>query len=403
MLEIWNSSAVQEIRRGLNQGYAPFCLNCGLKRPLRNDEAPQRRGVIQDCLPRIFLEPTVVCNLNCRGAVCSKDSKILASRSRHYFPRDELLPMLVPVGKQLIRIDFFNYGDPFCHPEAVSMLKDIKASFPGIYLYTSTNGLLLTDEKMVGLIRSGLDEITFSVDGADQKTYERYRRNGQFPRVLAIMRRFMELRRQDGAETPFVNWRYILFRWNDSSRQMNKARRLARKIGLDRLTWEITDHPEDAFSRKFFPGTRGWERIRFEIWDTSQIGSAIKGNRFIARFTDIPQSIRMKVGEAAAVDVAVQNRGGALWPERTRTGRRMVRLGAQLYSIEGNRLDLNYSRAFLPMALSGGKTGVIRIELPPLPGAGEYQLKWDMVSEGNDWFENGGSPVAWTRLKCLPE
>ena len=42
----------------------------------------------------------------------------------------------------------------------------------------------------------------------------------------------------------------------------------------------------------------------------------------------------------------------------------------------------------------GDRTNV-PIELPAVNECGEYWLKFDMVSEGVDWFENGGSPVVW--------
>jgi hypothetical protein len=48
-----------------------------------------------------------------------------------------------------------------------------------------------------------------------------------------------------------------------------RAREMAAEIGVDRLTWEITDHPEDAFSRRFVPGSSDYERIKYEIWDTN--------------------------------------------------------------------------------------------------------------------------------------
>ena len=35
--------------------------------------------------------------------------------------------------------------------------------------------------------------------------------------------------------------------------EMNLARLRAVELGVDRLTWEITDHPESAFSRRFVP------------------------------------------------------------------------------------------------------------------------------------------------------
>ena len=81
---------------------------------------------------------------------------------------------------------------------------------------------------------------------------------------------------------PFLNWRYILFNWNDSDEEMDRARRLAAEIGVDRLCWEITDHPEDAFSRRFVPGSPELEAIRREIWDDNNLGNAIPGRHAAA-------------------------------------------------------------------------------------------------------------------------
>ena len=76
---------------------------------------------------------------------------------------------------------------------------------------------------------------------------------------------------------PFLNWRYILFTWNDSDQEMNLARTQAADIGVDRLCWEITDHPEHAYSRRFAPGTGDHAAIRHEIWDDNNLGNAIPG------------------------------------------------------------------------------------------------------------------------------
>src|ERR671921_48720 len=71
-------------------------------------------------------------------------------------------------GASLVRIDFFNYGEAFLHKRAVEMCEYIKSRFPQIYLYTSTNGLALNEEKARRLVHSGIDEVTFSIDGASQ-------------------------------------------------------------------------------------------------------------------------------------------------------------------------------------------------------------------------------------------
>jgi hypothetical protein len=397
--EIWNSKKVKEIRKGLNSGYSPFCLDCGLKKFLKKEEEIPVRPVHLKVLPRIFLEPTVLCNLSCFKAVCNHESGIVNTRERKMFPLDEFKSVIDEVGEHLIRLDFFNYGDSFVHPQAVEMIEYIKNKYPHIYLYTTTNGLMLDDEKIKRIIDSGLDEFTFSVDGPDHETYVRYRQLGDFKKVLKIMSKFVKERNQLGREVPFINWRYILFKWNDSRAKMNRARRLASKIGVDRLTWEITDHPQEAISEKYQIGTRHWKKIYHEIWDTSQIGNAIKNKRYIAEIKVLSAEIVAKVNESRSIRFLVKNVGGALWFKNTFSGRRIVRLGAQLFDQDKNLVELNYARAFLNREMAKGEKDIIRLELPSLSSSGEYWLKFDMVSEGIDWFESGGSPVVWKEFK----
>ncbi|MDY0296494.1 MAG: SPASM domain-containing protein [Acidobacteriota bacterium] len=397
--EIWNSALVRRIRHDLNQGHCCFCDECGLKRILAPGEKPPQREEFQERIPRIFFEPTIQCNLSCFRAVCNRESGIERTRRRLRFPLDAFKRLMDEVGPELIRLDFFNYGDPFMHPQAVDMIEYVKSSYPHVYLYTSTNGLMLTPEKTARLVASGMDEITFSVDGADAETYVKYRCGGDFRRVLQIMSDFVAQRDRTGDEVPFINWRYILFRWNDSQAQMQKARRLAAEIGVDRLTWEITDHPAEAFSRRFQRNSRAWKRIRNEIWDTSQIGNAIAGKRYLARIRPPRGNVAAFAGKETEVAVDIRNTGGALWRDHSRSGRRLVRLGAQLFDRNRRLLDLNYARAFLKRPLSAGMKDRLGIVLPAIEQPGEYWLRFDMVLEGVDWFASAESPVAWRRLR----
>ena len=180
-------------------------------------------------------------------------------------------------GPGLVRIDFFNYGEAFLHKRAIEMCEYIKRRFPHIYLYTSTNGLMFTEESARRLVHSGIDEVTFSIDGASQDTYVQYRQRGKFDVAIRNLRAMADEKRKARRDVPHLNWRYILFKWNDSDEEMNRARELATEIGVDRLSWEITDHPKSAFSRRFVPGTPDFEAIRNEIWDMTGLGNAIPG------------------------------------------------------------------------------------------------------------------------------
>jgi len=65
-------------------------------------------------------------------------------------------------------------------------------------------------------------------------------------------------------------------------------------------------------------------------------------------------------------------------------------------------LNRDFARAFLPHDVRGGESLEMSIEIPAAPSPGRYWLKFDLVSEGIDWFENGGSPVAWREFLVEP-
>ncbi len=210
-------------------------------------------------------------------------------------------------------------------------------------------------------------------------------------------------KRSSGHDVPFVNWRYILFRWNDSDTEMDRARARATEIGVDRLCWEITDHPEDAFSRRFVPGADAYEAIRHEVWDDNNLGNAIPGATPRARITVEPVAphlpLRAPSGGALTVRTRIQNLSTRAFPAQASYGRRLVRLGAQLCLEDGAVVDRDHARAWLPCDLDPETSATVPIDITAPSRRGRYVLKFDLVSEGIDWFEACGSdPTVRTLL-----
>jgi hypothetical protein len=178
---------------------------------------------------------------------------------------------------------------------------------------------------------------------------------------------------------------------------MGRARELAREFGVDRLCWEITDHPEDSFSRRFAPGTPDYERIRHEIWDNSGLGNAIPGATPRAEIyvhTVLPNlPFLARPSTPVAFTAHVKNLSGRPFRARTTQGRRVVRLGAQLMDDNGALINLDHARAWLPADLGPGRSADVKIEVTAPEKPGRYALKFDLVSEGVDWFESCGSPT----------
>ena len=400
---IWAGKAVRQLRQDLNGGASKFCGDCPLKLPLEADETAPTRAVDAGTLPsRLYIECTAACNISCFDACCAPETGITRTRQAGMLDFNLFVRVVEESGPSLARIDFFNYGETFLHKRAVEMCEYIKRRFPHIYLYTSTNGLALTEERAKRLVQSGIDEVTFSVDGATPASYAKYRQRGNFDTALRNLRVMTEEKRRAGLGLPYINWRYILFRWNDSPEEMSLARSLADEIGVDRLTWEITDHPESAYSRRFVPGTAAHTEIRREIWDDSNLGNAIPGATPRAQI-DLQRSISGlpligRRGGRISLRTRVSNLSTRPFPSKASYGRRLVRLGAQLCNADGSVTNRDHARAWLPSTLKPGRSQEVAIDVPVPDAPGRYRLKFDLVSEGIDWFEACGSPTASARL-----
>jgi hypothetical protein len=403
---VWRGPTATELREDINTGGSPFCGDCPLKLPLGEHESAPVRDLNVGPLPsRLYVECTAACNISCFQACCAPETGITRTRQSGMLDFDLFTRVIDEAGPTLVRVDFFNYGEAFLHKRAVEMCEYIKTKFPHIYLYTSTNGGALTEEKARRLVHSGIDEVTFSIDGASQAVYEKYRQRGKFDLATANLRAMADEKAKHGRDVPQLNWRYILFKWNDSDEEMEKARRLAVELGVDRLSWEITDHPEDSFSRRFAPGTSDFERIKYEVWDHSGLGNAIPGATPRAAIdvrTLIPGvPLIGKAGQSIAVKTRVRNQSQRPFRAQASYGRRLVRLGAQLIAQDGEMLNRDHARAWLPGDIPAGGTAEVAIDVPLPATPGRYALKFDLVSEGIDWFEKCGSPTTtrtvWVR------
>jgi hypothetical protein len=94
----------------------------------------------------------------------------------------------------------------------------------------------------------------------------------------------------------------------------------------------------------------------------------------------------------------VQNPSTRPSPAHATYGRRLVRLGAQLCAADGTVINRDFARAWLPRALGPGDRADIAIEIPAPEQPGRYALKFDLVSEGIDWFEQCGSQTTTRAL-----
>jgi hypothetical protein len=149
------------------------------------------------------------------------------------------------------------------------MIAYAKQKNPGMRIASSTNGIpFARPGRAEKLARSGVDHMTFTIAGIDQPTYVRYHGRGSADAALDGLRRVCEAKRELGVSTPVVQWRYLLFHWNDSAETITKVKALAAEMGVDELRFYLTHIPAGGATRRLAFGSPDHHEIA-ELADAS--------------------------------------------------------------------------------------------------------------------------------------
>jgi radical SAM protein with 4Fe4S-binding SPASM domain len=142
------------------------------------------------------IEVISTCNLRC--SICVEPPK----RRKKSLGLDEIME----ITKQNLEIFkgesvwLHHYGEPLLHPQVTDIIQYL--SSVGINPRLSTNGTLLTPVLSKELIRAGLSEIVFSVDGSFKESYEKIRVGADYETVIANVRDFLQIKNESGSINP---------------------------------------------------------------------------------------------------------------------------------------------------------------------------------------------------------
>lgn len=169
------------------------------------------------------------CNLRC--PLCDT-GRMALKRPQRMLTFEEFKPLFAKIEPYALEVCLYNWGEPLLNKDVFRVIEHVTAHNVGTNLSTNFS-LTFTDQQLEALVRSGLEYLIVSLDGASQDVYEIYRRRGKFERVISNVQRLIEIRRQLGSQTPLVEWQFIVFKHNEH--QQDLAREMAGKIGFDRL------------------------------------------------------------------------------------------------------------------------------------------------------------------------
>jgi len=136
---------------------------------------------------KLFVEITTKCNLRC--GMCVKQNGEGGIMEGSMLP--ETFDALAPAFPYLEAIVLNGIGEPLLHPQLDDFIRRAKELLPeNAWIGFQSNGILLTEDRALSLIRAGLDRICLSMDSVSQDNFRKIREGGE---VRDVQRAFAAL------------------------------------------------------------------------------------------------------------------------------------------------------------------------------------------------------------------
>lgn len=237
-------------REKLAQGEfpVPLCPHC--PELMKGKKASVKKYLTGFDLPRkaIMVENTILCNLQCR--FCDRE-KLLQIRKNNRMSLDDMAQVAKILQEHKIgAISFHNLGEPFVSDTIFEEVSTLIKCNPDLKIYLSTNGALINTESKINACLM-MEHMYFSIDGSSQETLIRYQVGGDFDKSYQNMKRVVTERNGQGKRTPTIEWKYVVFDWNDSDEHINKAIDLAKEAGVDLISFMCGGAPPEYTSKRY--------------------------------------------------------------------------------------------------------------------------------------------------------
>ena len=170
---------------------------------------------------------------------------------------EDFKKLLDDVGEYLFQIQLWNQGEPFLNKSFLDFVR--YANEKGIMTHTSTNGhFIRTDEDAENLIKSGLDQLIFSMDGTSQESYEKYRVGGDYRLVMETLKRIAQAKERLNSRRPLIELQFLVFKHNQS--EIDQIISMSKKLNINRISFKSAQIYSNEQGEVFLPDDTAFSR-----------------------------------------------------------------------------------------------------------------------------------------------
>ncbi len=178
----------------------------------------------------IFIDPSNICNLRC--PLCPTGMR-KSGRPGVKISFSEFKRIMDEFGDYIYTVNLYNWGEPLLNPDIYKMIE--YANKQSIITEINSNFNLFKESEAGKLIESGLSHLIISLDGVNQKTYEIYRKNGDFNKVINNIKILTQKKKDMNSSLPFISIQFMVTSYNEN--EIEQMKKLGNELGIDNINF----------------------------------------------------------------------------------------------------------------------------------------------------------------------
>ena len=175
----------------------------------------------------VRIDASTICQLKCEGCGFQKSGH--RELGGGYLKASDFENFL-KANPQITRVELSNYGEIFLNPELIEIMKLAFENSVSLEASMGVNFNTVTDNQLKALVEYQFSLISFSIDGASQQSYSRYRIGGDFDQVIENIKKLQSLKKDLGSNKPELCWQYVINQYNEL--ELGKAKKLAKELDV---------------------------------------------------------------------------------------------------------------------------------------------------------------------------
>ena len=179
-------------------------------------------------IPSVFcIEPGNICNLRCQFCPTGLGYKEFSKGFLRLENFKIIFEKIAPFAKD---ISLFNWGEPFLNKDLLPMISICADNGIRTQIHSNLNAAAFSNKEADAIVTSGLSSLVGSIDGAGQKSYEKYRKGGNFTLAINNLEQLQKAKIRLNSNTPILIWKFLVNKFNEH--EIETAKRIAGDMGL---------------------------------------------------------------------------------------------------------------------------------------------------------------------------